>query len=85
MIGQRRLGRRRLATMAAATVPFGVMALGEPGASGLASAAPVLAIAPQVRSPGATTVNVYGNGSVRAVPDKASATIGIAVERAGSG
>ena len=66
--------------MAAATVPFGVMACGEPSASGLASAAPVLAVAPQVQ-PGATTVDVYGNGSVRAVPDKASATIGIAVER----
>ena len=72
MVGQRRLGRRTLATMAAATVPFGAIAFGE--------AAPAYAIAPQVQ-PGATTVDVYGNGSVRAVPDKASATIGIEVER----
>ena len=80
MIGQRRLGRRTLATMAAATVPFGVMAFGDGGSSGLVSAAPAFAIAPPVQ-PGATTVDVYGKGSVRAVPDLASATIGVEVER----
>jgi uncharacterized protein YggE len=83
MNGQRRLGRRTLATMAAATVPFGAMAFGEAGASGLA-AAPASALAPQAQ-PGATTVDVYGNGSVRAVPDQASATIGVEVERAALG
>lgn len=82
-LGERRFGRRDVATMAAAaSVLPGAVTLGltdEAGRTAAAFAQP--ATPPPVSLSGAPMVYVGGHGSVRAQPDMASAVIGVEVER----
>jgi uncharacterized protein YggE len=76
MSGQRRLGRRELATMAAATVPLGAAAF----AQSAVVAAPAFQATP-LPQPVVPMVDVTGNGVVRVAPDMATVVIGVEAQR----